>query len=161
MSRLGGRFIGDIVDLDTVSKARLRDTVTIHTPSVFKRCDRPGSGLTRQQWCEAVIAALPQALQITWPEFASQAGLAPRVQPNPIGAATYFPSIEVFGSEPKPIEITLAVSVAAHPNGDWNGDEPVLSHVALALAIVAPNARRFDPAAVFFAIERDLALRLR
>lgn len=151
MSTRAPQFIAGLLDTRQVSRSLFDDALVRACPAVAHWCARDDVPVTRSSLAEAVIAALPQAMQRTWRECLAQADW-PSARASD-AKADFYPRIDVFGRPDDWVVVPLAVGVHLERFGYAAADQPACAHATLTVAIDGVSHGRV----AFHRVERDLA----
>lgn len=145
-------FLAGLLDLARVSRFRFDEALARACPAILRWCERDDVPVSRAALCEAVIAALPQALQQTWPECLARSRSSARAASQ--AQAEFLPRVDVFGGPAGWVVVPLSVGVSLTRYGPSTNERPVCMHTTISLAVDGVASGRV----AFHSIERDLVL---
>jgi hypothetical protein len=109
------------------------------------------STVPRHALGEALIASLPQALRLSWPEVRARAGRAS--VPLSAQQARFVPEVDVFDGRRDPLTVRLVADVVLTPRRRVQPQAPADVTVHVTLSVAGPSQR-----VAFHEVSRDLVL---
>jgi hypothetical protein len=150
------RFLGELVDRDRVSRARLEDQGRLNLPEVRCWCDREGAGVSLGAWARAVIDAVPGAFRLTWPELWRMKATAVIVDAG--WTEDVVAQIDIFDLRVTPVSLALIARVEVLSARGVDTDDALQVDLWLQLAVAGATAREFEAPRCFHELRRVIVV---